>query len=118
MQARLPICADFEHGVSVSMDALNALLPLHMLVDEGGHIVDAGRTFKKLFAHIDLIGQPLNVHLRLTKPRYLARYRQLSELAGQKLVFEMLSEDGGELQAMIVPLGTPSTCIRSTVQSI
>ena len=98
-----------SQDVSISKAALDALLPLHLQVDASGCIVDAGRTFKKLFRGIDLVGAPVRAHLRLTKPRFLVGYKCFSELVGQKLAFEMEPDGATELQAMTVELGSPGT---------
>ena len=110
MQAqRLPIHAGQLQGVSVSKEALDALLPLHLQVDASGRIVDAGRTLKKLFRGVDFVGQPINAHFRLTKPRFLIGYECLSKLVGQKLAFEVVPDGIAELQAMVVALEPPSS---------
>ena len=96
-------------SIGVSRDALDALLPLYLQVDGNGDIVGAGRTLKKLLGNGDVIGQPFKDHLRLIKPRHLTGFQQVSDLAGQRLVFETAAAGSAVLQAMVVKLDAPAT---------
>ena len=103
-----PVDSEIPECVHVSRNTLDTILPLRLQVDENGTIVDAGRTFRKLLPNEKLLGEPLANFLRLKRPRHKLSYKRISELVGQKLVFETALGESFTLQAMVIELDAPS----------
>ncbi len=108
-----PIAGVDVHSVTVSKVSLDAVMPLRLQVDDSGVIIDAGRTFQKLLPDQQLLGELFTNFIRLSKPRHLAGYQHVSELVGQKLVFNAVAHSDFSLQAMVIELQEPTTWLFS-----
>ena len=74
--------------VDLTSQALDALMPMHVLVGSDGAVFGAGRAMQRLFADEPLIGLTLADAFKFERP---ARVRQISDLIGRRVSLHMRS---------------------------
>ena len=85
-------------------DVLDVLCPMHLLVDETGHITHAGPTMAKLCAGVPLVQQRFLEVLEIKRPRAVASMADLRPIAGRKLHLEIRNDQRTRLKGVMVPL--------------
>ncbi len=87
---------------------LDALSPMHVIVDQHGDIVHAGPTLRKLHPDWDLVGQDFLSIFELRRPRSIQSMKELLAATGQKLHLRKQLKPCTDLKAIVVPL--PHDC--------
>jgi diguanylate cyclase (GGDEF)-like protein len=72
-------------SVTLGQAALNALMPLHLTLDESGRVVSVGPTLAKLFPPGALVGQVFLDLFEVRRPGGIATMADLQRRAGAKL---------------------------------
>ncbi len=84
--------------------ALDLLCPMHLLVDQTGHIAQAGSTLRKLNRDGEPLGQRLLEFLELRRPRIGQGMDNLRALAGVKLHIALRAPPRTELKGVLFPI--------------
>ncbi len=93
-----------EPVLSLGGGALDQMMPMHLIVDQTGHIRHAGPTFMKLQPGRSLVGLRLLEVLELKRPRRVMSMDELAALAGGVLHFILRTEPHTRLTGILVPL--------------
>jgi len=91
-----------DHPVSLSLSALDQVMPMHLLVDKTGHIRHAGPTLRKLHPDIAIEGMRMLEVFELRRPRLAASLQDLMNLCGRTLHFTLRADPGTRLTGIIV----------------
>ncbi|MEP2534142.1 diguanylate cyclase [Shimia sp.] len=83
---------------------LDVLCPMHVVLDDTGHITHAGPTVEKLTECADLKDMRFLEVFELCRPRSVTNMKQLLAVAGVKLHLRTRSENQTGLKAILVPL--------------
>lgn len=65
--------------------SLNAICPMHVLLDAGGRVVQAGPTLRKILAGVTLEGEVFLDHFVVYRPRVVENMEQFLAMEGRKL---------------------------------
>lgn len=105
--------SDYKPGRETGRDmnpelarVLDGLCPMHVLLDETGHINQAGPTLTKLRPDRPLVGQRFLELFELSRPRAITDMTGLLAAAGSKLHLSFRDAPRTGLKGVIVPLGT------------
>ncbi len=82
---------------------LDALCPMHVMLDPSGHITHAGPTLAKLRPGTDLIGQRFLETFELYRPRSIETMPGLLQAEGVKLHLRFRDEPATTLKGLLVP---------------
>lgn len=82
---------------------LDVLCPMHLIVNEAGHIIHAGPTLRKLRADIPLDGQRFLELFTLKRPRQITTMADLRQISGKKLHLEMAGSPRTALKGIMIP---------------
>lgn len=85
-------------------DALDVLCPMHLMLNDTGHIIHAGPTAQKLRAHQKLIGTPFLEVFAVNRPRAITSMADLRRSRDLKLHLEMRDPPRTALKAVMVPV--------------
>jgi GGDEF domain-containing protein len=83
---------------------LDALCPMHLLLDARGVIVGAGPTIAKVYGGLDLIGQSFLSVFELRRPRTVTSIKDITGQGPQKLQLKLQSPPYTALRGIILPL--------------
>ena len=89
----------------LSTDALNLLMPLHLVVNGTGHITHSAPTLSRIFAATPLIGKRLTEVFEVRRPAPVSTMDDLRNLAGQKLHLRMREDSDRSFKGLAVDLG-------------
>lgn len=89
--------APFDQDISVGLDALDLLMPMHLCLSPSGHIVSAGSTLSKLFPNASLLAHGFFDIFEVRRPGGVNTIADLTAHAGDRLY---LSVQGCTLPAM------------------
>ena len=93
-----------KNAVSLGFDVLDALMPMHILVDQAGAIVHAGPTATRLRPDHDLIGTNVWDVFECLRPACDAGGNDLRGLAGQRLRLKFRAPPLTRLRGLVHPL--------------
>lgn len=93
-----------EPVLSLGGGALDQMMPMHLIVDQTGHIRHAGPTLAKLRPDLPFVGQRLLEAFELRRPRRATSMDELTKLAGRVLHFVLRTAPCTRLTGIIVPL--------------
>lgn len=79
--------------IPISADVLRSALPMMVIIESGGHVIDAGRTLAKLAPGI--VGQPIARVIRIVQPEMPAQFGRIARLIGRRLLVQLPGEAGG-----------------------
>ena len=85
-------------------DILNALCPLHAVLDETGHIRGVGATLQKLRPDAPMIGRRFLEVFELTRPRAVNSMAGLLGIAGTKLHLQFRDRPHTTMKGIMVPM--------------
>ena len=93
----------------LAYNMLNTLCPMHAILSDTGHILNAGPTFHKLHPSGDATGIRLLEFLELKRPRTVKSMQEFCRVAGEKLHFQMRNGARTELKGIlsIMPENAP-----------
>lgn len=91
-------------AVDVDDQALNVLLPLHMVLDADGHIQRSGPTVPRLLDQSEVVGKQVFDLLQVRRPRGVVDMGTLLSQSGQKLSVEVVGLEGHTLKGVAVAL--------------
>ena len=83
---------------------MDQFCPMYVLLDETGHIVQAGPTLKKLRPAAQMQGQRFMEVFELLRPRSVASMSDLMTVSGAKLHLQFRDVPRTALKGLIVPL--------------
>ncbi|NVO54686.1 GGDEF domain-containing protein [Rhodobacteraceae bacterium B1Z28] len=83
---------------------LETLCPMFLLVDDTGHIKQAGPTLQKLRPNAPLVGQSFLDVFELIRPRTVTTVPALMSMAGAKLNLKFHDEPRTALKGLVAPL--------------
>ncbi|WP_299636829.1 diguanylate cyclase [uncultured Ruegeria sp.] len=83
---------------------LETLCPMFLLVDQNGHIQQAGPTLQKLRPELPLVGQGILDVFELIRPRTITTVPALMSMAGAKLHLRFHDEPRTILKGLVAPL--------------
>ncbi|WP_120635876.1 GGDEF domain-containing protein [Ruegeria sp. EL01] len=83
---------------------LDTLCPMFLLVDEKGHIRQAGSTLQKLRPDVPLVGTDFLDVFELIRPRTVTTIPALMSMAGAKLHLKFHDEPRTALKGLVAPL--------------
>ncbi len=87
-----------------SQAALDALMPMHVVIGPTGHIVSAGPTISRLCAPGNFVGRRLAEVFELRKPQvHDARMDSLRALAGERLLLQLRQAPRTQFKGILVP---------------
>lgn len=87
-----------------STSILDTLCPMHVVLDETGHLVHAGPSFNKILSGSEVIGQRFLELFEIKRPRTGNTMRALLGLAGIKLHLQLCAGRRTEMKGVLVPL--------------
>ena len=87
-----------------SQAALDALMPMHVVIGPTGHIVSAGPTIRRLCTPGNFVGRRLAEVFELRKPQvHDARMDSLRALAGERLLLQLRQAPRTQFKGILVP---------------
>lgn len=90
-------------------DVLDVLCPMHLILDDTGHVLHAGPTGVKMAeGGRSLIGRSLFDLFDIMRPRNVTSIEDLQQIFGKKLHLEVADEKRTTLKGIAVPLPGPS----------
>lgn len=90
--------------VSLPLEVLDLMMPMHVTVDIDGCITHAGPTILKLLGDVPITGAPLLNAFDLRRPGGIACFEDVKHRAGQRLSLVPRSADHLPLRGVIMPL--------------
>ncbi len=87
-----------------SIDALDVLCPMHVCVNQTGHITHVGPTLRKIRPGKPWIGQRVLEVLRVMRPREVMNMEELARIFGEKLHLELRDAPGTGLKGVAMPM--------------
>lgn len=86
-------------------EILDVLCPMHVVLDESGHMMHVGPTLAKLRPDVVLSGQRFLETFELYRPRAITTMSQFLQVCGMKLHLRLRDEPATMLKGLLVPLG-------------
>lgn len=88
-----------------SATILDTLCPMHVVLNETGHIVHAGPSFTRILPRSEAMGLRFLELFELKRPRIDSEMRALLDLAGTKLHLQLRTGIRTEMKGVLAPLG-------------
>nr|WP_040607711.1 GGDEF domain-containing protein [Oceanicola sp. S124] len=88
----------------VPLASMDALSPMHLVLDHTGHVTHAGPTMQKLRPNLPLAGQRFLEIFEMARPRAVTSMPALLASAGIKLHLRLRDDPRTPLKAVLVPL--------------
>lgn len=86
------------------LGSMDALSPMHLVLDETGHVIHAGPTMQKLRPDSPMAGRRFLEIFEMSRPRAVSSMPALLASAGMKLHLRLRDEPRTPLKAVLVPL--------------
>ncbi len=84
--------------------ALDHLMPMHVMANHTGHVARVGRTLQKLCAPLNPVGMRVLELLEVRRPKQIKTFSELTELAGRRLSLVVREAPDLPLKGVVVPL--------------
>ena len=95
---------DGTDGVSIPLVSMDAMLPLHVQVDEQGVVTHVGPTFSKLLDTDNVTGEQLFDLLTVKRPAGIGNVIKLLSHQGEPLSIQLKEMPGQNMKAVVAPL--------------
>ncbi|MBR9765008.1 MAG: GGDEF domain-containing protein [Rhodobacteraceae bacterium] len=89
---------------ALPLESMDALSPMHLVLDDSGHVIHAGPTMQKLRPDLPMAGQRFLELFELSRPRAVSSMAALLASAGIKLHLRLRDDPRTPLKAVLVPL--------------
>ncbi|WP_127115088.1 GGDEF domain-containing protein [Shimia sediminis] len=86
-------------------DVLDVICPMHMILNDTGHVIHAGPTLGKLWHKEDLDGARFLEMFEVLRPRDVADMRKLLAAHGEKLHLRKRAEPRSSIKGVLMPYG-------------
>ncbi|MEX0369284.1 MAG: diguanylate cyclase [Tateyamaria sp.] len=97
--------------MSLSITALDALCPMHLVLSDTGHVLHAGPTVQKLRPKTQMQGRRFLEIFDLKRPRAVTTMEGLRAVAGTKLHLQLRDSPKTEVKGLLVPGPEDGQCI-------
>lgn len=84
-------------------EVLDVICPMHVMLNETGHVVHAGPTLSKLWQEHDVVGQRFLEMLEVLRPRGVGNMSALLRCRGEKLHLRKRSDPQSTLKGVLMP---------------
>ncbi|WP_172293456.1 GGDEF domain-containing protein [Pseudoruegeria sp. HB172150] len=95
---------DDAPAAELDVEALDAVMPLAVIIDAAGHIIHAGPTLRKLREGVDLRGCGFFHLFALRRPRSITDFTDLATRGGGALQLQFLDPPATAFKGLAVPL--------------
>ena len=89
--------------ISLGLDALDQLMPMHLCLSADGEIISVGSTLAKLFSQTALLGAALFDLFEIRRPGGVLTMADLTAQAGHRLYLGVIGSTLPALRAIVVP---------------
>lgn len=99
-----PLHSNRSRSGGLRSHVLDVLCPMHLIVDAGGTIIHAGPTLHKMFAEVEITGEPFLDLFQLQRPRDVSAITDLRLAGGTKLHLALREMPQTALKGVVVPM--------------
>ena len=93
-----------QPAAALSDHALSALLPMHLLLSDGGHVASMGATLARIVGPACQAGAPFFQHFRVQRPCGVVTWPDLCGHLGKTITVESVTGDRSSFRAIAVPV--------------